>query len=289
MYTIASAFVAAEKAFLGGDRAWEPTNDMQTRFIREILEVCRPDLVRIPEFETIAALSEIPINEFLAKHGFNIRLDKFPELVPPERAWGAASVLDITLKWLVKGSKSSINTVRKNFPAAKLSKDAVTIRDATGHQYPVAEVRTSSDDVVFMTICDRDLNNFDLVAEAERISVNMTGHAPYEGLLFPMVDLNHQVDISWLGGMFTIDNEGYFNKIIQALQQTKLKMNHEGARIKDAVAIGGFRCTSVQIPRPPLIINRPFLFWVRRPGLAKPLFVARLTEEVWKDPGSLDM
>jgi hypothetical protein len=40
---------------------------------------------------------------------------------------------------------------------------------------------------------------------------------------------------------------------------------------------------------PPYIINRPFLMWIMRPGLSRPLFVAYLNTDVWKDPSGLEM
>ena len=294
MYTVVSALVAAEKAFLGENRVWKFDNQKQAEFIGQFLEVCRPDLGKIKEFETIASLSEEPINAFLRDKGFDIQLDKFPVLTPPERAWGAASVLDLLLKWREKGEKTEITTPdKRNFPAAKMPSSGTSVFGLAAHPYPIAQVRTDSDDTVFMTVCDEELEIFDLVHKAEwildpNLCINTKPSREYEGLVFPMIDLDHKVDINWLTGMFTIDDEGWLNRITQALQQTKLKMNHEGARIKDAVAVAGVReyCFT---PRQPLIIDKPFLFLVKRPGLDKPLFAARLTEEVWKDPGSLDM
>lgn len=255
MYTVVSALVAAEKAFLGGNRIWKFDNSMQAQFVGQFLEVCRPDLDKIKEFETIVALSEGPINTFLREKGFDIQLDKFPVLIPPDRAWGAASVLDLLLKWREKGEKTEIDTPdKRKFPAAKLPNSGVSVFGLKVHPYPIAQVRTISDDVVYMTVCDEELEDFELISKAEWISdpnlcIDTKLSREYEGLVFPMIDLDHQVDISWLKGMFTIDDEGYLNKLTQAFQQTKLKMNHEGARIKDAVAIGGMRCTSIRIPK----------------------------------------
>lgn len=286
MYTIVAAFDTAEKAFLGPDRKWKPFNDMQRRFVYEVLDPTRPELVHIPEITSIAALSEIPINEFLKKEGFDIQLDPFPVVTPPDRAWGAASVLDVLMKWRVPGSATTIVTPDKtSFPAAKLSDMIVQIRRVGDTD--VARIETETADVAYMAMWEKPLEHFELLAAVEGLAPEKGSYAPYEGLVFPMVDLDHEVDIGWLKELSTVDDEGYLNKITQALQQTKLKMNHIGARIKDAVAIDGIRCTSM--PNPPLVINRPFLFWVTRPGLSRPLFAAHITEKHWKDPGSLDM
>src|SRR3989344_1705151 len=164
MYTVVSALVAAEKAFLGDNRAWRFSNQKQAEFISQFLEVCRPDLGKIREFETIAALSEGPINDFLREKGFDIQLDKFPVLTPPDRAWGAASVLDLLLRWRDKGKKTEITTKDKQkFSAAKMPSSGVSIFGLKAHPYPVTQVRTSSEDLVYMTVCDEELENFELV------------------------------------------------------------------------------------------------------------------------------
>jgi hypothetical protein len=290
MYTVASAFAAAEKAFFGKNWRWKPVSDLQRRFVSEILEPTRSELAYIPEIESIASSSEAPINEFLRRKGFDIQLDKFPEPSRLERPWGAASVLDVLMKWEMKGVADELETPDgKTYPAARLSKKAVDI--VCAGNVDVAILATQSADVAYMAMWDKQVEHFELLAAVENLSRARKSYAPYEGLIFPMVDLDHEVDIGWLKGLSTTpDEKGYVNIITQALQQTKLKMNHVGARIKDAVTIGGIRFTaSLDRPLPPLIINKPFLFWVKRPGLSRPLFAARITEEHWKNPGSLEM
>ncbi len=285
-YTIVSAIVAAENAFLGAGRTWNPVNDQQRKFIDSFLEPCRPDLDKIPEYETIAALSEVPINEFLMKKGFGIQLEKFPKLLPPARVWGAASVLDLLLKWKTPGTKAKIAVGDRSYTAARIDDDyeAFSIR---GHENPIALVETENGDKAYFTVLEKPLEGLALLEKAQSVISAQVMPEYFDGVLFPAVDLSHEVDISWLKKMWTVDDERYTNEITQALQQTKLKMNHLGARVKDAVAIGGMRTTS--LPPPPLVINRPFLFCIERPGLKMPLFSAYITEENWKDPGSLDM
>jgi hypothetical protein len=287
IYTIISAIVAAEKAFLGANRVWKPKNPQQAEFVRDYLEWCRADLDRIPEFESIAALSEVPINEFLKKKGFNIQLEKFPIVVPPERAWGAASVLDLLLKWKEPGTVRKMKGADgKLYPAAHLD-EGYSVFAVEYHENPVGLVQTAHGDNAYFTVVDKPLDGFALIKKAQAVISANREMEYFSGITFPMVDLDHTVDIGWLKEMGTWDEDGYFNKIIQALQQTKLKMNHLGAHVKDAVAIGGIRATSM--PPPTLVIDRPFLFCIERPGLMEPLFSAYITEEHWKDPGSLNM
>ncbi|MDO8598851.1 MAG: hypothetical protein Q7S02_01975, partial [bacterium] len=60
-----------------------------------------------------------------------------------------------------------------------------------------------------------------------------------------------------------------------------------GARAESAVAIAVTRGGSFEKPKPDLVIDQPFLCWIRRPGCRLPLFVGYFDTDSWKDPGSL--
>ena len=65
-------------------------------------------------------------------------------------------------------------------------------------------------------------------------------------------------------------------------------MNEIGFRVKSAVALGMLAGAALKRTEP-YVINRPFLMWITRSGLSKPLFIAYLNKDVWKDPEGLDM
>jgi hypothetical protein len=136
---------------------------------------------------------------------------------------------------------------------------------------------------------DRAPLGFDLENAARELSRTARhGAAAFGGLRFPMVDLNQQVDINWLKKMSTYAL-GETWEISQAKQQTKLRMNHLGARAQSAVAIGGMMITSVRPPDPPdLVIDRPFMVWFERAGLNRPLFSGHITPDDWKEPADLE-
>ncbi len=104
-----------------------------------------------------------------------------------------------------------------------------------------------------------------------------------------MVMFDHAVKIAWLEGMETTGIHQGPAWIAQALQQTRLKMNESGARAEGAVFFSVLAAAKYwwERPRPDHIINRPFLVWFERKGLAKPLFVAHITEEDWRSPGDI--
>lgn len=278
-YPIVAALVKAED-ILGLDRLWEGVNSTQQRFLEEFFAACRGEIVRIPEIESIASWNVDEINAFLRERNFTIQLDPFDE-----QTFGVASVLDLLVEWLQKGDITTVTTDDgRPFPGVLINKSGVRFFDAHGHPNPIARLETKSGDEVYMTMLDQPPEGFDLVATAERLSGARPSY-DWGGLVFPMVDLDQKVDISWLLDMRTMGDDFQPAWITQALQQTILKMNEVGARAKSAVAIAVTR--GMSMPKPDHIINKPFLVWFERDGLNKPLFVGHITEEDWKNPGSL--
>jgi hypothetical protein len=108
----------------------------------------------------------------------------------------------------------------------------------------------------------------------------------FEGLLFPMVDLAMSTDLSWLVGLGTVDRHGRACEVARAEQQNTLRMNETGFRAKSATSI---TTTLSSVRRhPPHVIDRPFLFWIERPTLSRPLFAAWLTEDCWRRPPDVE-
>jgi hypothetical protein len=102
--------------------------------------------------------------------------------------------------------------------------------------------------------------------------------------IFPMVDLDQEVDISWLLGLGTVDSNGVSAWIAQAKQQTKLKMNCQGALMESAAAISVKRAVAPE--KPEYELNEPFLFWCKRSGFSQAVFTAYVDYDAWKNPGS---
>lgn len=278
-YPIVGAIKIAEQ-ILGPDRQWSVLNDQQKKFLADYFSICRTEIAKIPEIESLASKSAEEINAFLCKRGFDIRLDPFDA-----NEFGTASVLNVLVEWLQEGKKTALRAKSgREFPAVKLASDFLVF-SSNVHRHPVACLATkSSTDRVFITVAEKPLDGFDLPEAAMRISQSLDyPSARYESLTFPMVDLDQKVDISWLKGMATQDAAGLPWEIAMAFQQTKFKMNEKGARAKSAVAI---MMRTLSIPQR-MVIDEPFLVWIERQGLSRPLFVGYITEDDWKDPGSL--
>ena len=278
-YPIVAALVAAER-IAGPDREWKPANPKQRRFLTEFFEICRRE--RVSEIQSLASWRAEEINKFLRERGFLIQLQPFAQ-----NTFGVASILDLLVEWLQKGEVTKIETkTQKTFPGVRIKEENVSFFKAIGHNEPIARLLTKSGDEVFMTMVGKiPAEDFDLVAKVEELSNNIRPNSEFGGLVFPMVDLDQKVDISWLRDLQTICSDGTPGIITQALQQTKLKMNEVGARVQSAVAVAMLK--GISMHKPDHIINRPFLMWIERNGLEQPLFVGYITEEDWKNPGSL--
>ncbi len=88
-------------------------------------------------------------------------------------------------------------------------------------------------------------------------------------IVFPMVDLDQQVELNWIVGMRTNDLDGRPVVIEHGVQQTKLRINLKGAHVESAVAIA--MVTGMQPDfAENLVIDRPFFCWIERDGVTEP-------------------
>ncbi|MEK7503512.1 MAG: hypothetical protein AAB577_00840 [Patescibacteria group bacterium] len=282
MGPIVSALVKSED-ILGKNPNWRAVKDEQAIFIKDFFS--RRHEIAIffgKELRSWASLVAAELNEVLQKEGFDIRLNDFGE-----KEFGVVSILNILVEWLEKGTKINLLVKGKRYPAIRLE-SGFEARESLKYSKSIAVLNTKSGDQVFMTVADRPYEGFELISRIEEISNGfMLNGSRYDSLTFPMVDLNHEVNIGWLKGMWTRDQKGDEFEISQALQQTKFKMNEAGARVKSAVALG-VRFVAA-LPTRSFIIDKPFFLWIRRPGMSVPVIYAYIDEADWKDPGSLEM
>lgn len=296
-YPITSALKRAED-ILGEGSKWNPLSEMQRNFLEIFFTPqVRDEAVRLEEadklIESVASWDAAEINSFLKTRNFQIALDPFRE-----HEFGAASVLDLLVEWLDEGESFPLppkdpDMEGERYPGVKMTKSISFSRDVTQKRLgaPILTLHTKTGDRVHLMVPHGNLpeGDFELVQYAMDQSSGARPCTDFENAYFPKVDLDHEADISWLKKLqiepTALEHE---QEISQALQQTKLKMNEKGARVRSAVAIGVMRTTSVgPRPKPPLIINEPFLCWVERPGYSRPIFVGYITEEDWKDPQGL--
>lgn len=281
LYPIVSALVSAEEE-LGPQRAWLAQNDAQHQFLELVHGPSRNEVNGIPELESLASQNIEAVNNFLRERGFTITLR------PTGQAGdiGVASVLKLTLEWLLsgKGVELQAKGTTNVYPGVRLQEDAVEFFESPYHLHPIVQIFTRSGDEVFLTKVSGTVSESFLRAIAGHVLSELkSSKERYDGVIFPMIDLDMQPDISWLCGLSTVGKDGVPAVISQAIQQTKFCMDEVGAKVESAVAMMVSRGIIIDAPQP-YVINQPFLAIVKRPSLKQPIFIGYLDTDCWKKP-----
>ena len=282
IFPILGCMKAAED-FMIEESPWIPKNEEQYQFLKEF-GVFKEDVRKLGKNLVSKASKDVSvINDFLSKNGFDIQLSPMAG-----SDFAVASILNVLVEWIKEGTKTSISNKNGTFPAVSIKADGEMgprmLLNQEIHPYPVVEIPTKSGDIVYMTVVDFiNLDLFSISDKVQRLKyLAKQGGTTNKAckVIFPMVDYNKQVDISWLKGMAL----GEYS-IGEALQQTKFRMNEIGARAESAVAFK-MRCLVVEKDEV-VLIDKPFLLWIQREGIDIPLFTGIFAEDVWKAPASL--
>tara|TARA_Y100000310_G_scaffold271105_1_gene285417 strand:+ start:3481 stop:4386 length:906 start_codon:yes stop_codon:yes gene_type:complete len=289
LHSIVAAMVGADEK-LGPDRNWRPGGPIEKRieFLQEYFPGCKEDIAELGEkiIKSLASQNHNELNNFLKENGFD------PQFRPiGEDELGLVGILDLLVEWVKEGKVVGIIANAQRFPAVKMKK-SVDIWRAAGAIEPVVCIDTKQDFKVYMTVCsaphDSD-NVMDIVTFAKDIQDSFPHseiHPDYEGVVFPMVDVNQVVELPWCCGLETYDEGGTLWTVTSAVQQNKFRMNQFGARAQSATSMMIARCLADE-RKPEYIVDRPFLLWVSRGDMEFPLFVAHVGYGDWKDPGDI--
>jgi hypothetical protein len=263
---------------------WTPMNEEQYQFLKRFLEAKSVVDALGDNLKRKADRDVNVINSWLKEHGFDIQLRS-----EQGRAFAVASILDVLVEWVKEGEITTIYNDKGKFPAVKLKAEDNVVRfiDKTIHPFPIAGIDTKSRDRVRMSVLDFiPGDTFAITDKVEQLRKVTVGKnmGSCDGVIFPMVDYNRQVDISWICGMATGPIDSWF--ISQAFQQTMFRMNEKGAHAKSAVAMT-LRCKCAATADHWIRIDKPFILWIERPGVDMPLFAGVFAEDVWKKPEEL--
>jgi hypothetical protein len=258
---------------------WQTTNEKQQQFVQKYLAqhtdiaTFKPD-----ELKAWASKDYQELNAILAKEHFAIQLQPFPK-----NGFGVVAILDVMMEWQSPGTAKKILTKDNTMYAGVEMERGFTVLISDKHAHPIIRLETKSGDSAWLTIADKPRKDFDLLKYIDTIKKNLRPDESYQSVIFPKIDLDQQPDITWL---LRMSYAGYF--IAQTLQQTKLKMNEFGAHVQSAAAIAMMR-SMPPTDKKTLVIDKPFICWIEKPGVSIPIFAGYLDVDVWKDPGSLDM
>jgi len=283
IFPIIAALLAPEGKFLEKNTLWNPINAEQKYLLENLYttEVKQKlSLFSDEELKFWASKDHNELNKIAKDHGFNIQLEPFT----PD-GFGSLSILDVTLKWKEKGKNTILRSENVQYKAAELKSGFEVFK--MGYKHPVVKINTKNDDIVYMTIADESINAYSVLLEKIKLLQNeieknkseifAAFNFNYDKLVFPCVDLDHKVDITWLTGLYE-KKKDYF--ISQALQQTKFKMDAEGARVKSAVLIG-FERTCIKEEKI-IRIDKPFFIWIERKDAKLPIFAGYIDQADWQ-------
>jgi hypothetical protein len=261
-----------------GEKYLAPVSDEQNNFLEMFSDLmeCIPSL---SELESLADKESSVINKWLKDKGFDIQL---PEA--GDGGFAVASVLILMLKWIRDGKRTSITgQAGEEFVGVSMKKNVRVAHSPAVHPNPVVRIACKNGDTVCMSMVNSIPEGFAglFLKVADLNKVKAYAHN-YEGVHFPMIDLDDRPDISWIQGLEF--SNGFF--VGSAMQQTKFRMNEQGAKVESAAGMVMTKGMSSFKPQPH-VINRPFLLWVNREGLDFPIFAALLCEDVWKEPEGL--
>lgn len=283
-----AALLFASETILGDNCEWHPEDGAdetkrtrQSEAARWYLEL-RALVPALPELETLAAWTAEDINAFLVSHGFTIKLDPFG----PD-AFGVAAISDFPVLWIEEAEGRMIYdpSSGRAKPGFILDRDWIVSSSPDADRDATYWVRTQTDDLVGLAMAPRPESPEALLAEVRR-RMGVATQPSDCALAVPCVDIDMRPDVSYLIGLSTVSPLVGRATIVQAVMQAVFHMNRKGARSRIAMA-AEVQLEACSWSPAVLTFDRPFLFWMQRPGLDVPLCAYYIVPADWKEPAEL--
>ncbi len=256
------------------ERVWTTVNETQERYFADYGR-SRFDPAGLAAYlKSKVTNSAAELNQWFAENGWTLDVS-----FPPE-GLGIGSIFDLLVNWKVPGKKKELGIyIRQDgdgvfYEGGEMRPSAgLTACKVDGHEHPMFEVSTLQPGwKVFLVESDAPCDPMDLPKKAaELLSRGRTGY-DFQKLEFPFVQLEADVDISWMKGMAI---EGGF-RIDKALKKVKLTLDDKGARAQSAVVYMTLGMESGVYK-----IELPFFVIFQQEGEELPVFVALSGPDSW--------
>ncbi len=276
--TMAHALTALSQAY--GSDWWAQDGNMMQQLFFAWYERHAGEVEKLQNLKGMISGSAEVLNQFLVENGFEPLFREFGGL-------GAASILDMFVEWAVAAKRTTVTSYETGQGYSAFS---VPTQGAEFFALPpgigdgrLVRLRTKDGSSVWVMMANRPQHELDMVriamtAMSSRERIQNTSLV--SGVVIPTLEINAQPSLDWMVGASCAAN-----KIGQAFQQFRLRMNEEGARIKVATGIstrGGGPIAE------PIIFNRPFIGWFTQSGSDLPIGAFYADFDSWKTPeGSL--
>jgi hypothetical protein len=287
-----ACLTALTKMVSNPNGSWQATNNEQ-RTLLDAIPKFKEILTGLTEEEMRAFASNDyqELNKLLEEAGYpEAKLNPFN---PSD--FGAVAILDISFEWRHPGLTEDAGRRKIEIngkPAFRLCSNYqpehgvlfAALNEEAKH--PVVAVPTKKEgDHVLLYRTDEKREGFELYEFAESLIEPsfshklIIGEQEFVGVDIPMVDYNTTNDLSWLVGM----THGP-DRIAQAKQQVRFKMNHNGGRGGSGTAMSATRGSIPHFYQ----IDGPFVFAYYRKNVG-PILAVYVEENSFKDPGNLDL
>lgn len=282
--TICQALDELEHRSLGEGCAWLPANPTQEQLVKYFQQY-RSGLRLLHGLEGRVATSYRKLNQFLEDRGFD-------PLFQPFNGLGVASVIDMTVEWILKGMDGMITHQgsMQAYPAFELSAEAVEMFDVDGFKHPLARLKTTTGDNLWLMKADQPSSGMDLVVMAHKIidSAREVHTEWTNGVMIPKLDISVQPDMGWIIGLGTQGRRGHF-RVEQAFQQVRIRVNEFGARCKVASGLASESCRVATSPDGIYQMNEAFAGFFTQKDSDLPIAAFWTDVDTWVEPrGSLE-
>ena len=217
-----AALIAPEGTFLRQCQRWTPINKQQKSFLKKVTNHKR-DLQNFApeELQAWASDDAAKLNQIAAEKQIPIIFDSFDE-----GEFGSLALLQLDLAW-------KKTPVQKEMVYTNAQKEATSIKGllfrngfrvytSKYHSSPIAKIKTSSGDLLCVTTAEDALEGFALSQKIKRIqrSLVKTNKHAYSELLMPQISYEGFIDISWLNGLTTVNQDFAIKRAVEYLKLT---------------------------------------------------------------------
>lgn len=249
--------------------SWVPTEFGQIYFFEFYGSKPEPGLEEY--LKTTTETNTVKFREWFANNGFPMDGITIP---PGGKAVG--SIFDLLVTWEKPGFKHELHTPEGvGYEGVKMNHGftAYEIKNSDNLLLQIPVTNENWEVYLFQEDKDTACNtpyrlpeHTKTLLERKGVSKDIPG-----GIIFPQVDLEQTVDISYFVGLTSDEFE-----IDEAIKKIRLKVDEKGAHAEAAVA---FACRTALNPDQPYIINDTFLVIFKHKEHKHPAFVAQVAPE----------
>lgn len=287
-FLLFSSLLTPEKLFINGIGQWSYINKEQKTLLKNFSKYSSElSNIRGHELQVWASKNHDELNRIAQQY-------QVPIVFQPIKAgkFATLSIFNVDLAWINKPVKTQFEFFAdKKIVSSKGLEFNQNFKLYTSktHPYPIVKIETHTGDYVCLSIAG-DMKPLDQFALSKKIR-NIKNHiVPSKEVcklvVIPHITYRGFIDTSWLRGI-CYKNKHHRYTVQDAIEYLKLSCDDTGCSVKAGLAI---EFCPISVGMAPLTINRPFYFWIERPGLKCPLIEAYIDiDSIKKDETSSEI